>query len=129
MLKKRKKKKRDFQVMTFCSGLKRLNKHTGSLCLYDWSCTINSLIFAAFLASRLTFFFSLPILTSYLVFSCMSYLMNFPVEENGAHKRSQPNIMQAFAVVNIPVTLHLYQHLRVKERAAVEMLSFLRRDE
>lgn len=50
----------------------------------------------------------------------------FSIEENGTRKRSQANIMQAFAVVNIPVTLPHHRHLRVKERPVVKMLSFLR---
>lgn len=94
---------------------------------YDWSCWVNSSILLAFLAT--TFFFSLfwrIRLGPYSCFHVCRLLWIFYCGKNGTHKRSQPNIMQAFAVVNIPGTLPLRQHLRVKERPVVKMLSFLR---
>lgn len=108
------------------------NKHTDPFMLFwkqVWlklhSCTAQSFLHFVqqpfFLLSILTHSLSL-----YLMFSCMLPFYEFSIEENGTHKRSQAHIMQAFAIVNIPVTLPLHQHLRVKDGPVVKMLSFLR---
>lgn len=69
------------------------NKHTGHLMLF-WT----EIWLELHCNNSNALAWALPYVCMYVTF------YEFSTEENGSHERSQPNIMQAFAAVNIPLT-------------------------